>query len=61
MNFPKANSFDSALVSSKIMGPNPLKLCEELLENATILDIAPTVAKLLGAEPHAEWEGKSLL
>ena len=36
MNFPKANSFDSALVSSKIMGPNPLKLCEELLENATI-------------------------
>ena len=30
-NFPKANSFDINLVRSKIMGPNPLKLCEELL------------------------------
>lgn len=30
-NFPKANSFDIDLVRSKIMGPNPLKLCEELL------------------------------
>lgn len=29
--FPKANSFDINLVRSKIMGPNPLKLCEELL------------------------------
>lgn len=29
-NFPKANSFDINLVRSKIMGPNPLKLCEEL-------------------------------
>ena len=29
--FPKANSFDTNLVRSKIMGPNPLKLCEELL------------------------------
>ena len=24
--FPKANSFDTNLVRSKIMGPNPLKL-----------------------------------
>ena len=30
MHFPKANSFESAIVQSKIMGPNPLKLCEEL-------------------------------
>ncbi len=30
-DFPKANSFDINLVRSKIMGPNPLKLCEELL------------------------------
>ena len=30
MQFPKANSFDINLVRSKIMGPNPLKLCEEL-------------------------------
>ncbi len=35
-SFPKANSFDTALVRSKIMGPNPLKLCEELLCGASI-------------------------
>lgn len=31
-----------------------------VLENANIMDIAPTVTKLLGVEPDAEWEGKSL-
>ena len=31
------------------------------LSGADIKDIAPTVAKLLGAEPAGEWEGKSLL
>lgn len=36
MNFPKALSFDSSLVKSKIMGPNPLKMCEELLQDAQI-------------------------
>lgn len=35
-NFPKANSFDINLVRSKIMGPNPLKLCEELLRSADL-------------------------
>ena len=35
-SFPKASSFDTALVRSKIMGPNPLKLCEELLCDASI-------------------------
>lgn len=35
-SFPKATSFDSALIRSKIMGPNPLKLCEELLCGANI-------------------------
>ena len=35
-SFPKASSFDMALVRSKIMGPNPLKLCEELLCDASI-------------------------
>ena len=31
------------------------------LENANIMDIAPTIAALLGVEPDLEWEGKSLL
>ena len=35
-SFPKASSFDTAFVRSKIMGPNPLKLCEELLCDASI-------------------------
>lgn len=34
--FPKANSFAPSIVASKIMGPNPLKLCEELLVGANI-------------------------
>lgn len=34
--YPKSNRFDTAFVQSKIMGPNPLKLCEELLEGADI-------------------------
>ena len=33
----------------------------EAFEGANIKDIAPTVAKLLGVEPDAEWEGKSLI
>lgn len=35
-SFPKATSFDTTLVRSKIMGPNPLKLCEELLRDVHI-------------------------
>lgn len=35
-SFPKAASFDTALVRTKIMGSNPLKLCEELLRDARI-------------------------
>lgn len=31
MQFPKANSFSESVVKEKIMGPNPLKLCEEML------------------------------
>ena len=30
-------------------------------ESASILDIAPTIAKLLGVAPDGDWEGKSLL
>ena len=35
-NFPRSNAFDPSLVQSKIMGPNPLKLCEELLADAIL-------------------------
>ena len=31
MNFPKANSFPTSIMQARSMGPNPLKLCEELL------------------------------
>ncbi len=33
----------------------------ETFDNANIMDIAPTVTKLLGVEPDEEWEGKSLI
>lgn len=36
----------------------PADIC---LDSASILDIAPTVTQLLGAEPDEEWEGKSLV
>lgn len=36
MEFPKSNRFDINLVRSKIMGPNTLKLTEELLADADI-------------------------
>ena len=35
-SFPKATSFGATLVRSKIMGPNPLKLCKELLRDVHI-------------------------
>ena len=35
MQFSKASSFPTSLVRSKIMGPNPLKLCEELLAKSS--------------------------
>ena len=36
MEFPKTNHFDTELVRSKIMGPNTLKLTEELMSSASI-------------------------
>ena len=36
MNFPKADSFPTSVMRSRSMGPNPLKLCEELLACADI-------------------------
>lgn len=45
----------------------PVMLCGESfekgkqIENVSLIDIAPTIAKLFGAEPDEEWEGKSLV
>lgn len=36
MEFTKTSHFDTELVRSKIMGPNTLKLCEELMGNADV-------------------------
>ena len=36
MNYPKSNTFPQSTMLEKSMGPNPLKLCEELLCSATI-------------------------
>lgn len=36
MNFPKANSFPTSTMRKRSMGPNPLKLCEELLAYGNI-------------------------
>jgi arylsulfatase A-like enzyme len=33
----------------------------KIIENANIMDIAPTVTKLLGVAPDSEWEGKALI
>lgn len=37
------------------------KIKADIPENATILDITPTIAKLLGVEPDSEWEGNCLI
>lgn len=34
---------------------------ESQLENISIKDIDPTVTKLLGVKPDADWEGKSII
>ncbi|MBR3385055.1 MAG: methyltransferase domain-containing protein [Atopobiaceae bacterium] len=36
MDYPKSNSFPSSVMLERSMGPNPLKLCEELLDGAGI-------------------------
>ena len=36
MNFPKSDSFPKSIMLERSMGPNPLKLCEELLNEASI-------------------------
>lgn len=35
--------------------------CGEIQQKVSLLDIAPTIAKLMDIEPNMEWEGKSLL
>lgn len=36
MNFPKAETFSQSIMRERSMGPNPLKLCEELLAYGSI-------------------------
>ncbi|MBR0404125.1 MAG: methyltransferase domain-containing protein [Eggerthellaceae bacterium] len=36
MNFPKTNTFPKTTMLERSMGPNPLKLCEELLDGSKI-------------------------
>ena len=36
MNFPKADTFPQSIMRERSMGPNPLKLCEELLAYGNI-------------------------
>ncbi len=36
MRYVKSKKYDTAELNKKIMGPNPVKLCEELLENSLI-------------------------
>ncbi len=43
-----------------IINGKDFEACKQL-ENANIIDIAPTVTKLLGVEPDIEWEGKPLI
>lgn len=38
MNYPKTSKYDYEMLKKKIMGPNPLKLTEELLQNHSIPD-----------------------
>lgn len=50
---------EDMIIPLMIKGPDFKEGSE--LKNADIKDIAPTIAKLLGALPDEEWEGKSLL
>lgn len=40
---------------------NSADIAPGVIPNASILDIAPTVVKMLSASPAREWEGKSLI
>lgn len=49
---------EDMLIPLMIMGKN---ICPGQLENVSIMDIAPTVVKIMGLSPDADWEGKSLI
>ena len=60
MNFSKANSFPQSVMRERSMGPNPLKLCEELLSygdiptGSVVLDLG-SGAGLTSALMAREW------
>ncbi|MDD3766598.1 MAG: alkaline phosphatase family protein [Eubacteriales bacterium] len=43
-----------------IKSPVPLQKSKKM-EDANIIDIAPTIAKLMGVEPDGDWRGQSLI
>lgn len=49
---------EDMLIPIMIMGEN---IGANLIENASIMDIAPTITKIMGVYPAPEWEGKSLI
>ncbi|MBQ6867177.1 MAG: hypothetical protein IJO16_00700, partial [Clostridia bacterium] len=49
---------EDMLIPIMIMGEN---IGADLIENASIMDIAPTITKIMGVYPALEWEGKSLI
>ncbi len=49
---------EDMLIPLMIMGEN---IGAKSIENASIMDIAPTITKIMGVYPALEWEGKSLI
>ena len=50
------------LISVDGMRPDGLKMCgNSYVPAASLLDIAPTIAAVMGIAPDREWEGRSLL
>ena len=49
------------LISVDGMRPDGLKMCgNPYVPAASLLDIAPTIAEVMGIAPDREWEGTSL-
>ena len=50
------------LISIDGMRPDGMKGCgNPYVKELSLLDIAPTIAKLMSIEPEKEWEGRSVI